>query len=57
MARAGDLKVNLILALELDFAVIQAAGKVHGAVNADERVAVEAVQPWGVKLGKFDARL
>jgi hypothetical protein len=57
VASAGDLKENLVLALELDFAVVQPAGKIHGAINADEGVAVEAVQLGSVKLGKFDARL
>ena len=57
VARAGDLKENFVLALELDFAVVQTARKVHGAVNADERVVVEVVQLRGIKLGKFDARL
>ena len=43
MAGAGDLKENFVLALELDFAVVQPAGEKHRAVQADERVAVEAL--------------
>ena len=57
VASAADLEENLVLALELDFAVVEPAGKIHGAINADEGVAVEAVQLGSVKLGKFDARL
>ena len=35
MAGAGNLEVNLVLALELDFAVVQAAREKHRAVEAD----------------------
>src|SRR5439155_22135463 len=42
VARAGDLEVDFILALELNFAVVQAAGEKHRAVQADESFRVEA---------------
>ena len=58
MAGAGDLKVDLVLALELDFAVIQAAGEKHRAVKTNERVAVEAAKfLTGIQLCHFDASL
>ena len=43
VAGAGDLEVDLVLALELDFAVVEAAREKHRAVQADERITVEAV--------------
>src|SRR5579872_2356769 len=61
VAGAGDLEVDLVLPLELDFAVIEAAGKEHRPVKTDERVTVEAVVfanfELGVELGHFDASL
>ncbi len=57
VAGAGNLEENFILALQLDFAVIQAAGKKHGAVEVDEGFAIEAVVLVGIKLGYFYARL
>ena len=57
VARAGDLKVDFILAFELDFAIVQPAREVHRAIKADKSVMIEAVQIGGVKLGGFDARL
>src|SRR5580700_5175317 len=50
MAGAADLEVNFVLALELDFAVVELAREKHGAINADERVAVEAVVFSGVEF-------
>ena len=43
MAGAADLEVDFVLALELDFAVVELAREEHRAINADERVAVETV--------------
>src|SRR5580693_2883882 len=36
MSRAADLKINFILALQLNFTVVQTAGKQHGAIHLDE---------------------
>jgi hypothetical protein len=35
----ADLKENLVLALELDFPIVNLAGEKHRAVNADQGVA------------------
>ena len=57
VAGAGDLEVDLVLTLQLDFAVIQAAGEKHRAVETNEGVAVEAAKFDGVQLCHFDASL
>ena len=54
---AGNLEINLILALELDFAIVKFSRQIHGAVHADERVAIEAMHFLSVGLGNFDAGL
>ena len=43
MAGAAHLKENLVLPLELDFAIVQAAREEHRAVEANQRFAVEAL--------------
>src|SRR5712692_176530 len=57
VAGTGNLEENLVLALELDFPVIQPPGEIHRAVDAHQRFAIEAVILRGVKLGYLDARL
>src|SRR5712692_5082646 len=57
MSSAGDLKINLILALQLNFAIVEPSRKVHRAINAKEGVVIEALNFGGVKLCEFDARL
>ncbi len=57
MAGAGDLEEDLVLALQLDFAVIQAAGEKHRAVKTNEGVAVEPAKFDCVQLCHFDASL
>src|ERR1700733_5249703 len=53
MAGAADLEVNFVLALELDFAVVELAREEHRAINADERVAVETVIFRGIEFRCF----
>src|SRR5258708_7770683 len=48
VAGAGNLEVNFILALELNLTVVETPRKKHGAINADQRFAVEAVILGGV---------
>ena len=43
MPGTAHLKVGFVLALELDFAVVQAAREEHRAVEANQRFAVEAL--------------
>ncbi len=50
MAGAADLEVDFVLALELNFAVVELAREKHRAINADERVAVETVVFRGVEF-------
>ncbi len=50
VAGAADLEVDFVLALELDFAVVELTREKHRAINEDERVAVEAVVFRGVKF-------
>ena len=57
MTGAGDLEVDFALALELDFAVVEAPREIHGAVEADEGVAVEAVVLGRFQLGDLHASL
>jgi hypothetical protein len=57
VSRAGDLEVDFVLALQLDFAIVQPPGKVHRAVDANQGVVVEALNFGGVKFSQFDARL
>ncbi len=52
VAYAVDLKVDLVLPLELDFLVVDAAGQVDVAVGGDERAAVEPVGVVGADLGR-----
>jgi hypothetical protein len=54
VARAADLEEDFILALELNFAIVEAAGEEHRAIHADERFAVEAVVARGVEFCGFD---
>jgi len=51
------LKIDFVLAFELDFPVIKAAGKIHRAVDANEGFAIEPLVPGRFQLGYFDARL
>ena len=53
MAGAADLEINLILAFELDLAIVQAARKEHQAINTDQRVAIEPLIFRSVKLRGF----
>jgi len=48
VAGAGNLEVNFILALEVNLTVVETPRKKHGAINADQRFAVEAVILGGV---------
>src|ERR1700735_1209925 len=48
---AADLEVDFVLALELDFAVVEAAREKHQAVDADKGVAIEALVLRGVEFG------
>src|SRR6267142_3497208 len=48
---ARNLEVNFVLALELNLTVVETPRKKHGAINADQRFAVEAVILGGVELG------
>jgi hypothetical protein len=43
MTGAADLEEKAILAFELDLAIVQTPGHEHGAIDADERFALEAV--------------
>jgi hypothetical protein len=43
MASAADLEKDPVLALEGDFAIVQAAGGLHDAEGLDELVGIEAV--------------
>jgi len=45
---AGNLEVNFILALELNLAVVKTPREKHGAIDADQRFAVQAVILGGV---------
>jgi hypothetical protein len=45
MAGAGDLEVDFVLAFKLDFPIVEAAGKIHRAVDANEGFAVEPLVP------------
>ena len=45
------------MAFELDFPVVEPAGKIHRAVDADEGFAIEPLVPGRFQLGYFDARL
>ena len=54
VARATDLEEDFILALKLNFAVVEPAGEEHRAIDADEGFAVEAVVARGVEFGGFD---
>ena len=54
---ARNLKENLVLALELDFAVIEPPGEKHRSIQPDQCVAVEAQEFLGIQLEGFDARL
>ena len=57
MAGAGDLEVNFVLALKLNLAIVKPAREEHGAVQLDQRVAIEATKLGCIQLGHFDARL
>ena len=50
MPRAADLKECLVLALELDFAVVDSPRKIHDAVNLKKIVARQALILAGVKF-------
>src|SRR5207249_7709196 len=57
---AADLEVDAVLALELDFLVVDAARQVHGAVNPDEALArqpqvAEVLGPFGNPFGRLRA--
>src|ERR1700756_3165376 len=57
MAGAGDLEKDLVLTLQLDFTVVQAAGEKHRAVKSNEGIAVEAAKFDCAELCHFDASL
>ena len=57
MTGAGDLEIDFALALELNLAVIETPREIHGAVQADEGVAVEAVVLGRFQLGYLHASL
>jgi hypothetical protein len=57
MAGAGNLEVDLVLALELDFSVVQAPGGEHNAVQTDQSLAIQPAEFLGVQLGGLDASL
>src|SRR5208337_1962754 len=57
MTGTGNLEVDFALALELNFAVVEAPREIHGAVEADEGVAVEAVVLGRFQLGDLHASL
>ena len=54
---AGNLEVDFVLAFQLNLAVVKPPREEHRAVNANQRVVIEAVNLGGVKLCQFDARL
>src|SRR4029077_4095400 len=47
----------LILAFQLNFAVIEAAGEKHGAVDTKEGFTIEAVKLLSIEFGRLNARL
>src|ERR1700677_1573361 len=57
MPRAAYLKEDLVLPLELDFAVVEPPRQKHRAVDADESIAVQAVVLRSVKSTCFDLDL
>jgi hypothetical protein len=60
MPRAGNLKINSILAFQLDFAVIHSPRTVHRAIQPDQGVTAEARISFGsagVILGGLNAGL
>src|SRR5450432_233763 len=54
---AGNLEIDLILTLELDFAIVQSAGSEHDSVQTDQGLAVQTVKFGDVQLGGLDASL
>ena len=50
MPCAAHLEEDLVLPLELDFAVVQAAREKHRAVDANQRIAVEALVFRGIEF-------
>ena len=60
VSRTRNLKVNFILAFELNLAVIQLSREIHRAVQADQRVSGKTgvfLVFGGVGFGKLHARL
>ncbi len=55
--RTADLKEDLVLPLELDFAVVEPPREEHRAVDAYKRIAVEAVVLRSVKSSCLDLDL
>ncbi len=55
--RAGNLEVDLVLAFQLNLAVVEPAREEHRAVNANQRIGIEALKLGGVKPCHSDARL
>src|ERR1700687_3655142 len=52
VTHAIDLKVDLVLALELDLLVVDPAGQVDVAVGGDQRGRVQAVESVSPDLGR-----
>ena len=55
VAGAVDLKVDLVLALELDLFVVETTGKIDVAVGGDQRLRIEAAVSLGSDLGRHFA--
>jgi hypothetical protein len=50
VACSADLEIRFVLALELDFPVVNSPGEIHDAVNSKEIVASQALVLAGVKF-------
>ncbi len=57
MAGTGNLKVDFVLTLELDLAVVKAAREIHGAVKPNKSVTVKPVILRGFHPCHFNASL
>src|SRR6266849_6216096 len=57
VAGPADLEVYFVLALELDFAVVDSARKIHGAINTKKVLPGQTLVLGGVKFRRFGACL
>src|ERR1700739_279260 len=57
MSRSTDLKIDLVLALELDFTVVEASGQIHHPVHSNEVAGLESVIVVGRKCAGLRVRL